>query len=381
MVKNNLPVGITGCADYEKKHVRSAMEALLEQIGGLDWLQSGMTVAIKTNLVSAAVPEKAVVTHPVVLTVLTELLRERGASVIIGDSPGGLFTEKALGHNYRLSGLFMARDAGAILNMDTSSQELMHPEGKVLHSFTCTSWLLQADAIIDCCKLKTHGMMAMSANIKNMFGVIPGTMKPEYHFRFPKHTDFADMLIDLNTCLKPVLYLTDAIVGMEGNGPTSGTPRHIGALLASKDPYGLDLLCAHLIGLSPEQVPTIAAAAERGLGSMALSDLRIVGDPAPYVVPDYQNITKPDSIEFSSVVPQFALPFVRRILKARPVPEKNTCIGCEKCREICPAKAIHMQEKKPVIDTKKCIRCFCCQEFCPVGAMKVYRSWLARRLS
>ena len=189
------------------------------------------------------------------------------------------------------------------------------------------------------------------------------------------------MLIDLNTCLKPVLYLTDAIVGMEGNGPTSGTPRHIGALLASQDPYGLDLLCAHLIGLSPEQVPTIVAAVKRGLGSMALSDLQIIGDPAPYVVPDYQNITKPDSIEFSSVVPQFALPFVRRILKARPVPEKNTCIGCEKCREICPAKAIHMQEKKPVIDTKKCIRCFCCQEFCPVGAMKVHRSWLARRLS
>ncbi len=381
MEKNNLPVGITGCADYEESHVREAMEALLEQIGGLDWLEPGMTVAIKTNLVSAAAPEKAVVTHPVVLTVLTELLKKRGARVIIGDSPGGLFTESALTHNYRLSGLHMAREAGAELNLDTSSQEVEHPGGKVLHSFTCTSWLLQADAIIDCCKLKTHGMMAMSANVKNMFGVIPGTMKPEYHFRFPKHADFADMLIDLNTCLKPRLYLTDAIVGMEGNGPTSGTPRHIGALLASEDPYGLDLLCAHLISLSPEQVPTIVAAAQRGLGSMSLSDLRIVGDPASYVVEDYQNITKLDSIEFSSIVPQFALPLVRRILKARPVPEKEQCIGCEKCRQICPAKAIHMQEKKPVIDTGKCIRCFCCQEFCPVGAMKVHRSWLARRLS
>lgn len=381
MENKKMPAGITGCETYEHDQVKRAMEKLLNDIQGLDWLTPGMTVAIKTNLVSAAAPEKAVVTHPVVLTVLTELLKERGADVVIGDSPGGLFTTGALEHAYRLSGLEMAERAGASLNLDVSLQEVQHPQGKVLHSFTCTSWLLKADAIIDCCKLKTHGMMAMSANVKNMFGVIPGTMKPEYHFRFPKHEDFADMLVDLNTCLQPKLYLTDAIVGMEGNGPTSGTPRQIGALLASKDPYGLDLLCAHLIGLSPEQVPTIMAAVRRGLSGLSLDDLQICGEYQSLVVPDYQNITKLDSIEFSSVVPKFALPFVRKVLKARPVPDKEHCIGCEKCRQICPAKAITMKEKKPVIDTGKCIRCFCCQEFCPVGAMKVHRSWLARHLS
>lgn len=381
MKKESVPVGITGCEDYQYSHVKWAMEELLKKIHGLDWLQPGMTVAIKTNLVSAAAPEKAVVTHPTVLAVLTEILKKRGAEVVIGDSPGGLFTVGALERNYRLSGLEEAKAAGAKLNLDISTEECHHPEAKVMNSFVCTSWLLKADAIIDCCKLKTHGMMAMSANVKNMFGVIPGTMKPEYHFRFPKHEDFADMLVDINTCLRPKLYLTDAIVGMEGNGPTSGTPRQIGALLASKDPYGLDLLCAHLIGLQPEQVPTIMAANRRGLCELSLDSLRILGEYKPYVVPDYQNITKLGSIEFSSVVPKFALPFVRKVLKARPVPEKESCIGCEKCRQICPAKAIHMQEKKPVIDTKKCIRCFCCQEFCPVGAMKVHRSWLARRLS
>lgn len=278
MEQKKTPVGITGCETYEHDQVKRAMEKLLNDIQGFDWLRPGMTVAIKTNLVSAAAPEKAVVTHPVVLAVLTELLKERGADVVIGDSPGGLFTTGALEHTYRLSGLEMAEHAGAKLNLDVSSQEVQHPQGKVLHSFTCTSWLLKADAIIDCCKLKTHGMMAMSANVKNMFGVIPGTMKPEYHFRFPKHEDFADMLVDLNTCLQPKLYLTDAIVGMEGNGPTSGTPRQIGALLASKDPYGLDLLCAHLIGLSPEQVPTIMAAVRRGLSGLSLADLQIFGE-------------------------------------------------------------------------------------------------------
>lgn len=381
MEKNSKIIGIEACPDYEKDHVKSAMSRLLCKTDALDFVRPGMKIAIKTNLVSASAPEKAIVTHPTVLTVLTEMLREKGAHVVIGDSPGGLFTPGILEKNYRLSGLLEAKEAGAELNLDVSVREVSHPEAKVMHSFTCTSWLLQADAVIDCCKLKTHGMMGMSANVKNMFGVIPGTMKPEYHFRFPKHEDFADMLVDINTCIKPCLYITDAVIGMEGNGPTSGTPRKIGALLASKDPYGLDVLCAHLIGLDPVQVPTIAAAQKRGLCTFSVEDLSVAGDPEAFVVQDYEHVAKLNSLEFSTVVPKFAMPLVRKILQARPRVKKEECIGCGKCRDICPAKAIRMEDKKPVVDSHVCIRCFCCQEFCPKGAMKVHRSLITRLLS
>lgn len=380
MDMKNKVIGIEACTDYEKKNVRNALQRLLEKTEALDFVQPGMRVAIKTNLVSASAPEKAIVTHPTVLTVLTELLREKGAQVVIGDSPGGLFTSGILEKNYRLSGLMEAKEAGAELNLDVSVQELTHPQGKVMRSFTCTSWLLKADAVIDCCKLKTHGMMGMSANVKNMFGAIPGTMKPEYHFRFPVHEDFADMLVDINTAIKPCLYITDAVVGMEGNGPTGGTPRKIGALLASRDPYGLDVLCARLIGLEPNRVPTVAAAQKRGLCTCSVEDLPILGDWETFVVQDYEHVDKLNSLEFASVVPGFAMPAVRRILQARPKVKKEECIGCGKCRDICPAKAIRMEKKAPVVDTGKCIRCFCCQEFCPKGAMKVHRFWIARML-
>ena len=375
------PVGLIACSDYQMAHVEKALRQLLLDIDGLSFVKEGMTIGLKTNLVTGSAPDKAVVTHPVLLAALTKILTEKGARVVIGDSPGGLFTQGALEYAYRASELKIAEEAGACLNKNVAVQEISYPEAKVLKSFTCSAWLLEVDAIIDCCKLKTHGMMALSANVKNMFGAIPGTMKPEYHFRFPGHEDFADMLIDLNEYLKPSLYLTDAIVGMEGNGPTSGKPRKIGAILAGKNPYDLDIVCAGIIGLKAKEVPTIAAAIRRGLCQTDIDQMLLTGDPGQFFVPDYKLVRKLADIEFSSHLPAFIMPLARSILTAGPRVKKTECIGCRKCASICPAKAITMVKKKPVIDKKACIRCFCCQEFCPVGAMKVHRSPVARVLS
>ena len=68
-------------------------------------------------------------------------------------------------------------------------------------------------------------------------------------------------------------------------------------------------------------------------------------------------------------------------MKSVPILDKKTCVGCKKCFEICPAKAITMKNNKPIIDRKKCISCFCCQEFCPKGAMKVKRPMIAKFLN
>jgi ferredoxin len=275
--------------------------------------------------------------------------------------------------------------AGATLNQNYGINHVENGSGMVLKEYQYTAFLDEADAIIDFCKLKTHGMMGMSAAAKNMFGCIPGVSKPEYHFRFPKHEDFARMIVDLDEYFKPRLCICDAVVGMEGNGPTMGTPRKIGAVLASTCPHKMDMVCAELIGLTRDDVPTLAAAYERGLVPDRIEDLAIHGDPKAFSLSDFQNIPNRSSVEFNKESTKFfgklSALFIGKALRSVPSLKKNECVGCGVCRDICPAKAIEIKKGKAVIDRSVCIRCFCCQEFCPKGAMKVKRPLLAKLLN
>ena len=377
------PVVMTPCETYDDATVKAALEAVLTPIGGLDWVTEGMTVGIKANLVSAMKPEECATTHPSLLCALTQMLREKGARVIIGDSPGGVYTAAFVNHVYHAAGLSACEAVGAELNRDLGTVDTRFPEAYVLKSFTYTAWLDACDAVIDFCKLKSHGMMGMSAAAKNLFGVIPGTMKPEYHFRFPNMADFAHMLVDINDYFseKVKLCLVDAVEGMEGNGPTKGTPRHIGVLLASASPHTADVICARLIGLSEDAVPTLQAARERGLLPDAVTLISTDPDKGveDWVVGDFEHVAVRRGHLFTSKG-KLVSKVLEKLLDSRPQLKASECVGCAKCAEICPANAIAMENRKAVIDRDKCIRCFCCQEFCPMGAMKVHRTWIARVL-
>lgn len=379
-----MKVSVVKCENYDANTVSAAMKAVLEPLGGLEWVHEGMTIAIKANLVSGMHPDRAATTHPTLLCSLVEMLKSRGARVIVGDSPGGLFNHAYVNRIYAATGMKVLENAGAELNQDFSQNQVHFDDAKILKDFTYTAWLDKADAVINFCKLKTHGMMGMSAAVKNLFGTIPGTMKPEYHYRFPEIQDFSDMIVDLNCYFKPVLNIVDAVVGMEGNGPTAGTPRKIGLLAASANPYALDVLCAHLIGIEPVQVPTLQAAINRGLVPSDISQIEILGEYKEYVVNDYRLVTGQRSLQFkkesNNIFGKATAAFLETVLSSKPRVKAEECIGCRECEKICPAKAITMADKKPVIDRKKCIRCFCCQEFCPKGAMKVHRTWIAKLL-
>ena len=374
-------VSVVPMGEYGISEAREALTELLRPIGGLDFVKSGMRVVIKANLVSAMKPEEAATTHPTLICALAEMLCERGAEVVIGDSPGGLYNSVFVGRVYTASGMREAEKYGAKLNNDFSERSASFPKGRVLHEFVYTGYLDNADAIINFCKLKSHGMMGMSCAAKNMFGVIPGVIKPEYHYRFPEYSDFADMIVDLDEYFHPILSIADAVIGMEGNGPTAGTPRKLGCLLASHSPHTLDMVAAKIIGLEPSELPILEAAKRRNLIPEDINELVIHGSISEFILSDFRHVVERKSMLFAgdgkNIFKRGFSKIAGAVLRTKPVLKKDMCIGCGICANICPAKAITIENKKAKIKRADCIRCFCCQEFCPKSAMKVKRTAIA----
>ena len=371
------------CSNYNQETTYEKMKELLMNNNLLDFVKKDMVIAIKANLVAPIKPDSAATTHPSLLIALCKILIELGAKVIVGDSPGGLYQEVYLNTIYKRTQVDKVLEVNANLNHDFEQKLVDTPELLIVKHLDCCSWLLKADAIINFSKMKTHGMMSLSAATKNMFGSVPGTIKLEYHYRYPKHEDFANMLIDIQEFYKCKLHICDAILAMEGNGPTMGKPKQIGLLLASKSCYALDIVCCKLMNLDINNVPTIIQAIKRELSVKSFEEIQLNMDINNYIDHEFLNIEHSDNILFFSdkhknIFKRFIGLIAKKVLIVRPKAKKKECIGCRKCADICPAKAIEMKKKKPVIDKKKCIRCFCCQEFCPVGAMKTHRTLISR---
>lgn len=384
MENGSYDVSIVPCGDYEDEGVEAALRAVLEPIRGLDFVQPGMRIGVKVNLVTAMKPETAATVHPALVCALVRLLREKGAEVVLGDSPGGIYAASYLKVVYSVCGMREAERFGARLNDDFSTTEASFPEAVQAKSFPYTAWLGKVDAIIDLCKLKTHAMMGLTCAVKNFFGSVPGTRKPELHYRYPRAEDFANVLVDLYEYSRPRLCICDAVIGMEGNGPTQGTPRKIGCLLAAQNGHCLDAVAAGLIGLKPREIPTLRAAMERGLVPAEPEEIRVSGDPVRFAVPDFKTVPAQTNVFFEifgkGLPGKLGDYAAARILTPFPKLDASACVGCGKCAQVCPAKAITMRRQKPHIDRRVCIHCFCCQEFCPKGAMRQGRHALMRLL-
>ena len=255
------------------------------------------------------------------------------------------------------------------------ARQVQLPEGKRCNTLTVIELFARPreTLVIDIAKLKTHGMMGYSGAVKNLFGVVPGLLKPELHSRYPEKEPFAEMLVDLCEYVHPDFSIIDAIDAMEGDGPTGGQKRFVGALVGSESPYEADMVGAKLIDMKPEEILVLKNAQERGLCAGKLSEIEVLGDDFENIVVHDFKRARSSSIDFTTRVPKFMQPLAKRILT--PYPKINTaqCVGCGKCAESCPQHTITLREHKAHIEYSKCIHCFCCHEMCPKHVINIKR--------
>ena len=215
---------------YNPDNTLTAVKKLLEPLGGMSaFVSPGQKVLIKPNLLSGETPDKAVTTHPEIVRAVIKLAKKAGGEVTVGDSPGSGSPESVA----RKSGIFdIVKEMGCQFVPFETAVTIQPKEGSQ-HSFEVAKEILEADVVINLPKLKTHQMMGLTCGVKNMFGAIVGLRKIRLHLQ--AGTDkafFALMLLELCEALAPALTIVDAVIGMEGEGPGSGDPVPIGALLA-----------------------------------------------------------------------------------------------------------------------------------------------------
>lgn len=324
---------------------------------------SGKKVLIKPNMLNSRSPQSGCNTHPAIVKTVTKWLLDAGAEVTVGDNPGTFGKssneECAKGSGIAEASLGFYKNIG----QDAVNVEI---KSRFVQQVAVSKAVLEADIVVSIPKFKTHTLTQITGAIKNMFGIIVGGDKARMHGISGTYKNFSELLVDIYQIRIPDLVIMDAVVGMEGNGPTSGNLRLIGNIIASDDGVALDSVMTYMMGKQPEKIHIFKVAKERKLGETDISKMDIIGKLE--IIKDFQ---MPSTFLCNIAGRLGNNQIFRFFMERKPVILPEQCKGCGICAKSCPVGGITLVDKIPVINRKICIKCYCCQELCPNDAVEL----------
>ncbi len=373
-------VSIRYCEEYDHQILRKSVENLFSDcLDVRNLISRGQKILLKPNLLRSARPDQAIVTHPAFVEVVAEILSDCGASLSIGDSPPLGNLQKTLAKS-GYEPLMKRLNVKPIPFVHKKTIEF--GDDRIYKRIDLAQEVFDFDRIINLAKLKTHCQMTLTMAVKNLFGTVIGTDKASWHLRAGKITDnFAHVLLQIYQTIRPDFSLIDGILVMQGNGPNSGEPRHVGIVGASRDALALDSSITRLVGFPLESVRTCIIGSELGLGNTLAETIDVVGDAlVGFPLKDFK-APKSMSMAWNLSYWNPIRRFMENHVITKPQINFEACRNCGICMNHCPPKAISEVNGRMIINRKKCISCFCCHELCGSDAISIRQPYVGKLLS
>ena len=250
----------------------------MRELGVTEKEIKGKRVLLKPNLVEASAALPHINTHPLVVRGAVEAFLRLGAeTVLVAEGPGHrrdtleVLEESGLG-------TVLYEDGIPFLDLNYQAGYAVNNAGGAsrLRTMMLPAILREVDWIVSVAKLKTHHWAGVTLSMKNLFGMLPGI-----YYGWPKnilHQAGIDRcIVDLAATIRPQFAIVDGIIGMEGDGPIMGTPRHAGVLVLGRNLPAVDATCSRIMGVHPYRVSSLAMA-DRWLGPVSQTDIEQRGE-------------------------------------------------------------------------------------------------------
>lgn len=348
---SNPTVYLERCHDYTQ--VADVLPGIWEKMGGPE-LVRGKKVLLKANLTKGGPPEWAVATDPRFVRIAAELVRDAGGEPYIGDSASIYgFTRETMD----LAGYTeMAKEIDVpLIPLDSGKIERVTINGVRVKELYFSEHVLNADVIISVPKFKTHDFVGITNAIKNLYGTVPGAIKPYLHWRHPAYLNFLNVILDVVQFVKPTMALIDAVLCMEGQGPTTGAPKHVGLVAGGTDLVAIDSVFCEIAGWPCYEILKIAQ--QRGMGVCDLDKIDVAG-------PSIDDVRTPVMPAKASLAKSSFFGKIKYGVRHFSIwPDLNPAAADElkQMAELCPTDAIDLTGPTPrVLPT--CVKCMSCIE-------------------
>ncbi len=246
------------------------VEAALAAMGGMKrFVSNGDVVAIKPNIGWDRTPLHAANSNPEVVAAVVRACFDAGAkTVVVTDA-----SCNEPGRCFQRSGIWTAAyNVGAQVVLPSEHRfRTLRLRGDVLDEWPVYTPLVNADKVINIPVAKHHNLSKYTAAMKNWYGLLGGR-------RNRLHQNIDTSIADLATFMRPTLTIVDAVRVLVRNGPQGGNlddARDAHTVIASVDQVAADAWGCQLIGQKRENLPYLAMAEQRGIGTMAYEKLRV----------------------------------------------------------------------------------------------------------